>query len=147
MIQIGDQIRCEKQRHRCDRNHCARISDLGPVGVLQCERRSRQHSPVDGLGRSRSHLNSFNLTNLSSYSKGTYVSISSGPTTTYWQALQDSPNEEPSSSSTQWRQVIKGVGRTTESELGSNSSVTINGGTWFTAPIQNSMESITVMRG
>ena len=72
--------------------------------------------------------NSFASANLSSYSKGTYVSISSGPTTTYWQALQDSPNEEPTSSSTQWRQVIKGVGRTTESELGSNSSVTINGG-------------------
>ncbi|MBT3635995.1 MAG: flagellar filament capping protein FliD [Opitutae bacterium] len=72
--------------------------------------------------------NSFNPSNLSSYSEGTYVSISSGTATTYWQALQDSPSEDPSASSAQWRQVIQGVGRTMTSELGSNSSVTINGG-------------------
>lgn len=72
--------------------------------------------------------NSFNSANLSSYSEGTYVSISGGTATTYWQALQDSPTEEPNASSSQWRQVIQGVGRTMNSELGSNSSVTINGG-------------------
>jgi flagellar capping protein FliD len=81
-----------------------------------------------GLADPETISNSFNPLSLPSYSEGTYVSISSGATTTYWQALKDSPTEEPSASSTQWRQVIQGVGRTMTSELGSNSTVTINGG-------------------
>jgi len=81
-----------------------------------------------GLADAETISDSFDPVKLSSYSEGTYVSISSGSTTTYWQALQDSPTEDPSLSSTQWRQVIQGVGRTMTSELGSNSSVTINGG-------------------
>ena len=81
-----------------------------------------------GLADPATISNSFSLSSLSSYSKNTYVSISNGSTTTYWQALQDSPTDEPSASSGQWRQVIQGVGRTIESELGSNSAVTINGG-------------------
>jgi flagellar capping protein FliD len=81
-----------------------------------------------GLADPQTISTSFNQSNLSSYSKGTFVSLSSGTVTTYWQALQDSPTEEPSASSTQWRQTIQGVGRTISSELGSNSSVRINGG-------------------
>jgi flagellar capping protein FliD len=81
-----------------------------------------------GLADPETISNSYNSLNLTSYSEGTYVSISNGPSTTYWQALKDSPSEEPSPSSTEWRQVIQGVGRTMTSELGSNSSVTINGG-------------------
>jgi len=81
-----------------------------------------------GLADPETISNSYNPLSLSSYSKGTYVSISSGPVTTYWQALKDSPSDQPSASSSEWRQVIQGVGRTMASELGSNSSVTINGG-------------------
>ena len=71
---------------------------------------------------------SYNQANLSSYSQGTFVSISNGSFTTYWQSLVDSPNEEPSSSSTLWRQIIPGVGRSMTEEVGSNTSVRINGG-------------------
>ena len=81
-----------------------------------------------GLADPMSISTSFSSSNLSSYSKGTFVSLSSGSITTYWQALQDAPTEGPSPVSTQWRQVIEGVGRTMESELGRNSSVRINGG-------------------
>jgi len=81
-----------------------------------------------GLADPETISDSFNPLNLPSYSKGSYVSISSGATTTFWQALKDSPSEVPSSASTEWRQVIQGVGRTMEAELGRNSSVTINGG-------------------
>ena len=71
---------------------------------------------------------SYNQSNLSSYSQGNYVSISNGSFTTYWQALIDSPTESPSSSSEQWRQVIPGVARSMTEEVGTNSSVRINGG-------------------
>jgi flagellar capping protein FliD len=81
-----------------------------------------------GLADPQTISTSFNSANLSSYSKGSYVSISGGPVTTYWQAIADSPTEEPSASSSQWRQVIQGVGRAMAGELGQNSSVTINGG-------------------
>ncbi len=81
-----------------------------------------------GLADPQTISTTFNPANLSTYAKGTFVSISSGPVTTYWQALEDSPIEEPSASSTQWRQVIQGVGRAMASELGQNSSITINGG-------------------
>ncbi|HAE12006.1 MAG TPA: hypothetical protein DCG39_10235 [Opitutae bacterium] len=81
-----------------------------------------------GLADPMSISTSFSSSNLSSYTKGSFVSLSSGSITTYWQALQDAPTEGPSPVSTQWRQVIEGVGRTMESELGRNSSVRINGG-------------------
>lgn len=71
---------------------------------------------------------SYNQANLSTYSKGTYVSISNGSFTTYWQALIDSPSEEPSSSSSAWRQIIPGVGRSMIDEIGDNAAVRINGG-------------------
>ena len=48
--------------------------------------------------------------------------------TTYWQSIQNSPSESPSESSTQWRQVIRGVGRTMNSEIGQNSSIQVNDG-------------------
>jgi hypothetical protein len=71
---------------------------------------------------------SYDQSNLSTYSKGTYVSISNGSFTTYWQALVDSPPEEPSSSSSSWRQIIPGVGRSMNDEIGNNAAVRINGG-------------------
>ena len=71
---------------------------------------------------------SYNQANLSNYSKGEFVSISNGSFTTYWQALIDAPNEEPSSSSSVWRQIIPGVGRSMSNELGRNSAVRINEG-------------------
>ena len=81
-----------------------------------------------GLVDSVSISNSFDPSTLSSYNQGDYVSISSGTFTTYWQSLQNSPTEEPSSSSLQWRQVIRGVGRTMDYELGENSAIRINQG-------------------
>ena len=81
-----------------------------------------------GLADPVSISNSFNINSLAGYQEGDYVSISNGSFTTYWQSLINSPSEEPSSSSTQWRQVIRGVGRSMDFELGENSAVRINQG-------------------
>ena len=119
----------------------ARNKDTGAVGITMNESTSWDtlaSSSVNvgagnilqlmGLADPQTISTTFNSANLSTYSKGTFVSISSGPITTYWQAIEGNPTEEPSASSTQWRQVIQGVGRAMTSELGKNSSITINGG-------------------
>ena len=72
----------------------------------------------------------YNSGNHASYTDGTYVKLAgvgSDPDT-FWQALQTTISEGPSPSSTQWRQVIPGVGRAMSSELGQNSSVRVNQG-------------------
>jgi hypothetical protein len=74
--------------------------------------------------------NDYNSANHGNYSNGTYVSLGglgSDPAT-YWQALQDTITEGPSTASTQWRQVIPGVGRAMVDELGQNSTVKVNQG-------------------
>ena len=72
----------------------------------------------------------YNSNNHATYKNGTYVKLSGvgGDPDTYWQALQDTISEGPSTASTQWRQVIPGVGRAMSSELGRNSTVKVNGG-------------------
>ena len=62
------------------------------------------------------------------YSKGDYVQVTDGAEVTYWQAHSDEPLDRPSSQSTQWKQVILGVARSFEEELGENSVVQVNGG-------------------
>ena len=47
---------------------------------------------------------------------------------TYWQAHKHSPSDKPSSASAEWKQVILGVGRSFEEELGKNSIVRVSGG-------------------
>ena len=59
---------------------------------------------------------------------GDFLFRTVGGETTYWQALQASPSEVPSITSSQWRQVIPGVGRAISDELGKNSQVKVNGG-------------------
>jgi flagellar capping protein FliD len=59
---------------------------------------------------------------------GDFLFRTVGGETTYWQALQASPSEVPAITSSQWRQVIPGVGRAISDELGKNSQVKVNGG-------------------
>ena len=47
---------------------------------------------------------------------------------TYLQVHEDATMDQPSSASSQWKQVILGVGRSFEEELGDNSIVRVNGG-------------------
>ena len=63
-----------------------------------------------------------------SISKGDYFKFVSSGNTSYWQALDDGVVGDPSLSSGKWRQVIEGVGRTMNSEVGGNSSVRVNNG-------------------
>ena len=63
-----------------------------------------------------------------SISKGDYFKLTSSGDTSYWQALEDGVIGDPSLSSGKWRQVIEGVGRTINSEIGGNSSVRVNNG-------------------
>ena len=63
-----------------------------------------------------------------SYEKGDYVRLTNGAEITYWQVHEDAPMDQPSSASSQWKQVILGVGRSFEEELGDNSIVRVNGG-------------------
>ena len=87
-----------------------------------------------GLAAISANYTAHNTANNSSYLNGTYVSLAGigGDPTTFWQALQDAPTEDPSTSSTQWRQVIPSVGRAMVSELGQNSTVRVNKGDLFT---------------
>ena len=62
------------------------------------------------------------------YVKGDYVEVTDGTEVTYWQAHIDAPLDRPSSQSPQWKQVILGVARSFEEELGENSVVQVNGG-------------------
>ena len=66
--------------------------------------------------------------NLADYKKGDFVQKTDGGITTTWQALIDSPDEDPSAGSEKWLQVISGVGRSMATEVGVNSSVRVNGG-------------------
>ncbi len=63
-----------------------------------------------------------------SYTKGDLVSHEISGFTTYWQAIIESPTEQPNADSHEWLQVIPGVSRTMPSELGKNSSIRINDG-------------------
>ena len=83
-----------------------------------------------GLAAPATINTTYNAGNHASYSNGDYVKLDpvGGDPDTYWQALTDTITEGPSVSSAQWRQVIRGVGRAMESELGQNSSVKVNGG-------------------
>ncbi len=56
------------------------------------------------------------------------MQVTDGAEVTYWQAHIDEPLDRPSSQSTQWKQVILGVARSFEEELGENSVVQVNGG-------------------
>ena len=89
----------------------------------------------------------FDPANLPNYTKGDFVKISANGTR--WQSLVESPTDTPSAESTEWLQVISGVVRSMSSEIGSNSSVKVNGGeliysnnTEFTAG-QHGYEGIT----
>ena len=62
------------------------------------------------------------------YEKGDFVKLTNGSEVTYWQAHEDEPVDRPSSASSEWKQVILGVGRSFEEELGENSVVRVNGG-------------------
>ena len=57
--------------------------------------------------------------------KGDYFKLTSSGDTSYWQALEDGVIGDPSLSNGKWRQVIEGVGRTINSEIGRNSSVVL----------------------
>ena len=119
----------------------ARSKNTGSVGITLHESADWDTLAGSGVNTGKGNIlelmglvdpvsisNSFNINSLSSYEEGDYVSISNGSFTTYWQSLQNSPTEEPSASSNQWRQVIRGVGRSMDYELGENSSIRINQG-------------------
>jgi flagellar capping protein FliD len=79
-----------------------------------------------GLAAPSAISDEYDSSNLPNYNKGDFVKISANGT--YWQALVDSPTEEPLSDSKEWLQVIEGVARSMSSEVGTNSSVRVNGG-------------------
>ena len=79
-----------------------------------------------GLAAPQAISDIYNSTNI--YSAGDFTSKTENGITTYWQSIQNSPSESPSENSTQWRQVIRGVGRTMNSEIGQNSSIQVNDG-------------------
>ena len=63
-----------------------------------------------------------------SIAKGDYFKFISSGNTSYWQALDDGVIGDPNLTSGKWRQVIEGVGRSINSEIGGNSSVRVNNG-------------------
>ena len=79
-----------------------------------------------GLAAPSTISDEYDSSNLPNYNKGDFVKITANGT--YWQALVDSPTEEPLSDSNEWLQVIEGVARSMSSEVGTNSSVRVNDG-------------------
>jgi len=79
-----------------------------------------------GLAAPEDITEEFDPVNLPNYSKGDFVQISANGTK--WQSLVEAPTDSPSADSAEWLQVISGVVRSMSSEIGSNSSIKINGG-------------------
>jgi flagellar capping protein FliD len=79
-----------------------------------------------GLAAPKEISEEFDPANLPNYSKGDFVQISANGTK--WQSLVEAPTDTPSAESPEWLQVISGVARSMSSEIGSNSSVRVNGG-------------------
>ena len=63
-----------------------------------------------------------------SISKGDFYKFESSGNISYWQAIDGGVIGDPSLNNQNWRQVIQGVGRTINSEIGGNSSVRVNNG-------------------
>ena len=63
-----------------------------------------------------------------SISQGDYFKFISSGNTSYWQALDKGVIGDPTLTSGKWRQVIQGVGRSINSEVGGNSSIRVNNG-------------------
>jgi len=81
-----------------------------------------------GLAAPKQIDNEYDAANLANYSKGDLVKVTSGGSTTTWQALEDPPSEDPGVGSEQWLQVIEGVVRSMAGEVGRNSAVRVNNG-------------------
>jgi len=81
-----------------------------------------------GLAAPKQIDNEYDSANLANSSKGDLVKVTSGGSTTTWQALEDPPSEDPSVGSEQWLQVIEGVVRSMAGEVGRNSAVRVNNG-------------------
>ena len=76
-----------------------------------------------GLASPSSITNTYVPASAVSVSQGDYFKFEQGGNSSYWQALDDGILGDPSHSSGKWRQVIQGVGRTLNEEVGSNASV------------------------
>ena len=63
-----------------------------------------------------------------SVSQGDYFQYSKDGNVTYWQALDNGIIGDPELDNNNWRQVIEGVSRSMKQEVGTNSSVRVNGG-------------------
>jgi flagellar capping protein FliD len=63
-----------------------------------------------------------------SISKGDFYKFESSGNISYWQSVESGVIGDPSSNNRNWRQVIPGVGRSLNSEIGGNSSVRVNNG-------------------
>ena len=63
-----------------------------------------------------------------SVSQGDYFQYSKDGNVTYWQALENGIIGDPALDNNNWRQVIEGVSRSMKQEVGTNSSVRVNGG-------------------
>ena len=79
-----------------------------------------------GLAAPENISDEFDAANLANYKKGDFAQISADGTK--WQALVDSPTQSPTTESEEWLQVIEGVARSMSSEIGTNSSIRLNGG-------------------
>jgi len=79
-----------------------------------------------GLAAPENISDEFDAANLDNYKKGDFAQISADGTK--WQALVDSPTQSPTAESEEWLQVIEGVARSMSSEIGTNSSIRLNGG-------------------
>jgi len=79
-----------------------------------------------GLAAPENISDEFDAANLANYKKGDFAQISADGTK--WQALVDSPTQSPTAESEEWLQVIEGVARSMSSEIGTNSSIRLNGG-------------------
>ena len=79
-----------------------------------------------GLAAPENISDEFDASDLANYKKGDFAQISADGTK--WQALTDSPTQSPTAESEEWLQVIEGVARSMSSEIGTNSSIRLNGG-------------------
>ena len=81
-----------------------------------------------GLASPKVIASEYNAGSGVSISAGDYFKFVSSGNTSYWQSLSNGVVGDPNLTSGNWRQVIQGVGRSLNSEVGGNSSVRVNNG-------------------
>ena len=115
MFRSGERPFCiTKQKHRINRYT---VHESSSWDAISSNKGAGNVLELMGLASPKVYQTSISPVQVYRFPKELFKFISSG-NTSYWQALEDGVIGDPSLGSGKWRQVIQGVGRTINSEIG-----------------------------